>query len=127
MSNITAPAKKTAKKVLVIEDEGEIGLLLNIILNENDFELDYVKDLSSADEYLQKEQPSVIILDNKLPDGFGVDFISYIKKKYAAIKIIMISGFASARDVALANGADMFFEKPFSKDELNNSLNKLVC
>ena len=127
MSNVTAPPKKTAKKVLVIEDEGEIGLLLNIILNENDFELDYVKDLSSADEYLQKEQPSVIILDNKLPDGFGVDFISYIKKKYSAIKIIMISGFASARDVALANGADMFFEKPFSKDELNNSLNKLVC
>ena len=127
MSNVTAPAKKTAKKVLVIEDEGEIGLLLNIILNENDFELDYVKDLSSADEYLQKEQPSVIILDNKLPDGFGVDFISYIKKKYADIKIIMISGFASAKDVALANGADMFFEKPFSKDELNNSLNKLVC
>jgi DNA-binding response OmpR family regulator len=67
MSNVTAPTKKTAKKVLVIEDEGEIGLLLNIILNENDFELDYVKDLSSADEYLQKEQPSVIILDNKLP------------------------------------------------------------
>ena len=127
MTNVTTPPKKTTKKVLVIEDEGEIGLLLNIILNENDFELDYVKDLSSADEYLQKEQPSVIILDNKLPDGFGVDFISYIKKKYAAIKIIMISGFASARDVALANGADMFFEKPFSKDELNNSLNKLVC
>ena len=127
MSNVTAPSKKTAKKVLVIEDEGEIGLLLNIILNENDFELDYVKDLSSADEYLQKEQPSVIILDNKLPDGFGVDFISYIKKKYSAIKIIMISGFASAKDVALANGADIFFEKPFSKDELNNSLNKLVC
>ena len=127
MSNVTAPSKKTAKKVLVVEDEGEIGLLLNIILNENDFELDYVKNLSSADEYLQKEQPSVIILDNKLPDGFGVDFISYIKKKYAAIKIIMISGFASAKDVALANGADMFFEKPFSKDELNMSLNKLVC
>ena len=90
MSNVTAPPKKTTKKVLVIEDEGEIGLLLNIILNENDFELDYVKNLSSADEYLQKEQPSVIILDNKLPDGFGVDFISYIKKKYAAIKIIMM-------------------------------------
>ena len=127
MSNTTASKNKPAKKVLVVEDEGEIGLLLNMILNEKDFELDYVSNLLSADEYLQKEEPSVIILDNKLPDGFGVDFISYIKKKYAAIKIIMISGFASARDVALANGADMFFEKPFSKDELNNSLNKLVC
>ena len=127
MSNTTASKNKPAKKVLVVEDEGEMGLLLNMIVNEKDFELDYVSNLLSADEYLQKEEPSVIILDNKLPDGFGVDFISYIKKKYSDIKIIMISGFASAKDVALANGADMFFEKPFSKDELNKSLNKLVC
>jgi DNA-binding response OmpR family regulator len=127
MSNTTASKNKPAKKILVVEDEGEMGLLLNMIVNEKDFELDYVSNLLSADEYLQKEEPSVIILDNKLPDGFGVDFISYIKKKYSAIKIIMISGFASAKDVALANGADIFFEKPFSKDELNKSLNKLVC
>ena len=127
MSNATAPKNKPAKKVLVVEDEGEMGLLLNMIVNDKDFELDYVSNLLSADEYLQKEEPSVIILDNKLPDGFGVDFISYIKKKYSDIKIIMISGFASVRDVALENGADMFFEKPFSKDELNKSLNKLVC
>ena len=127
MSNTTASKNKPAKKVLVVEDEGEMGLLLNMIVNEKDFELDYVSNLLSADEYLQKEEPSVIILDNKLPDGFGVDFISYIKKKYSDIKIIMISGFSSVRDVALENGADMFFEKPFSKDELNKSLNKLVC
>ena len=127
MSNTAAHKKKPAKKVLVVEDEGEMGLLLNMILAQKDFELDYVSNLLSADEYLQKEKPSVIILDNKLPDGFGVDFISYIKKKYSAIKIIMISGFASVRDVAMANGADLFFEKPFSKDDLNNSISKLVC
>ena len=126
MSKTTAPKNKVAKKVLVVEDEGEMGLLLNMMLNENKFELDYVNNLESADEYLQKEEPSVIILDNKLPDGFGVDFISYIKKKYSDIKIIMISGFGSARDVALENGADMFFEKPFSKDEFCKSITKLA-
>ena len=126
MSNIPAPKNK-AKKVLVVEDEGEIALLLNIILNEKNLELDYVKDLVSADEYLKKEEPSVIILDNKLPDGFGVDFISYVKNKNENIKIIMISGFASARDVALENGADVFFEKPFSKKELYKSIDKFVC
>ncbi|HEX6847064.1 MAG TPA: response regulator [Chitinophagaceae bacterium] len=127
MTKTTASKTRAAKKILVVEDEGEIGLLLNIILNEKNLELDYVNNLLAADEYLQKEEPSVIILDNKLPDGFGVDFISYIKKKYADIKIIMISGFASARDVALENGADMFFEKPFSKNELYKSIDKLVC
>ena len=126
MSNTTAIKRKKSKKVLVIEDEGEMGLLLNIILDEKKIELDYVSDLLSADEYLQKEQPSVILLDNKLPDGFGVDFISYIKKKYPFIKIIMISGFASARDVALENGADIFFEKPFSLDEFNEAIDRLL-
>jgi len=126
MANTTVLNREVAKKILVVEDEGEIGLLLNLILSEKDFELDYVSNLLSADEYLQKEQPSVIILDNKLPDGFGVDFISYLRKKYPSIKIIMISGFPSVRDVAVANGADMFIEKPFSKAKLCSSIDQLL-
>src|SRR3954465_7457079 len=110
--------KNKVKKVLIIEDEGDMCLLLNILLNGKEMELDHVNNLVSAAEYLEKEQPSVVILDNKLPDGFGIDFISYIKKKYPAIRIIMISGFdASAKDVALENGADIFLEKPFTRDQ----------
>lgn len=126
MSNTTTMKCTEAKKVLVVEDDGELGLVLDMILSERKFELDYVNNILSADEYLQKHQPKVIILDNKLPDGFGVDFISYIKKKYPAIKIMMISGFGSARDVALENGADLFFEKPFSLEEFNEALYSLL-
>jgi DNA-binding response OmpR family regulator len=43
MSKTSAPKSKVTKKVLVVEDEGEMGLLLNMMLNEKDFELDYVK------------------------------------------------------------------------------------
>src|SRR5919107_4280534 len=100
-------------KVLIIEDEGDMCLLLNILLNGKEMELDHVKTLSAAEEYLQQEQPAVVLLDNKLPDGFGIDFISFIKKNYPSIKIIMISGFdAAAKDVALENGADIFLQKP---------------
>ena len=126
MSKTTKPKSEVAKKILVVEDHGEMGLVLDMILNEKKLQLDYVHNLLSAGEYLQKEEPSLIILDNKLPDGFGVDFISYIKKKYPFIKIIMISGFASARDVALENGADMFFEKPFSLDEFYEAIDRLL-
>ena len=127
MGKATKPKSKLARKILIVEDEGQTGLTLELVLSERKFEMDYVSSLLAADEYLQKNKPSVIILDNKLPDGFGVDFISYIKKKYSDIKIIMISGFASARDVALENGADMFFEKPFSKDEFCKSITRLAC
>lgn len=118
---------KKVKKILIIEDEGEMCLLLNILLNGEDMELDHVQNLKAAETYLQKEQPSVVILDNKLPDGFGIDFITHIKQNYPAIKIIMISGYdASVGDVALENGADIFLEKPFTRDQLFQSIVKLL-
>ena len=126
MPNSSVQKSKT-KKVLIVEDEGDMCLLLNILLNGKEMELDHVKNLSAAEKYLQEEQPSVIILDNKLPDGFGIDFISVLKKKYPAIKIIMISGFdASAKDVALENGADVFLEKPFTREQLYQSIKGLL-
>lgn len=126
MPAIIKKESEVKKKILIVEDQGEIGLLLDLILEEKNLEPDYVNSLLDADEYLQKNNPSIIILDNKLPDGFGVDFISYIRKKYPDIKIIMISGYPSAKDVALENGADMFFEKPFSLDEFNNAIDLLL-
>jgi two-component system, OmpR family, response regulator len=115
------------RKVLIIEDEGDMCLLLNILLNGKEMELDHVKTLLAASDYLEKEQPEVIILDNKLPDGFGVDFISYIKKKFPNIRIIMISGFdGSVKDVAIENGADVYLEKPFTRDQLYSSIKNLL-
>lgn len=118
---------KRAKKMLVVEDQGETCLLLDLVLSDRKFEMDYVNNLLDADEYLQKNKPSIILLDNKLPDGFGVDFISYVKQKYPKIKIIMISGFSTARDVAMENGADAFLEKPFSKKNVNDAIDRVLA
>ncbi|HEX2608440.1 MAG TPA: response regulator [Flavisolibacter sp.] len=116
-------AKPQPRKVLIVEDEGDMCLLLNIILNGKDLELDHVKNLADAEKYLQNEQPAVVLLDNKLPDGFGIDFIPVIKKNYPDIKVVMISGYdGAAKDVALENGADTYLEKPFSKDQLYKAI-----
>lgn len=115
------------KKVLIVEDEGDMCLLMNIILNDEQMDLDHVKSLKGAASYLETEKPHVVLLDNKLPDGFGVDFVSIIKKVSPATRIIMITGFdPSAGDVALENGADLFLTKPFTKDQLKASVNKLI-
>jgi len=126
MRNMTVTKKERAKKMLVVEDQGEMCLILDLILSERKFEPEYVNNLLDAEEYLQKNKPSLMFLDNKLPDGYGVDFISYVKKKYPKIKIIMISGFGTARDVALENGADVFLEKPFSLDNVNQAIDKVL-
>jgi DNA-binding NtrC family response regulator len=126
MTNTTTLNHKSTKKILAVDDDGEIGLVLDMVLDENEYQLDYVDSILSANEYLEKEKPALIILDNKLPDGFGVDFISYVRQKYPSIKIIMISGFGAVRDVALENGASAFFEKPFSLDDFNGTIDRLL-
>ena len=117
-----------AKKVLIIEDEGDMRLLLDIMLNgKHNLQMEYAKSLKDAGEFLKVEQPDVVILDNKLPDGLGIDYISEIKKNYPAIKIIMISGYdASAEDVALENGAHVFLQKPFTRDQIYSSIKQLL-
>ena len=122
----TTMTKTKPQKMLVVEDQGEMCLILDLILTERKLQSDYVNNLLDADEYLEKNKPSLIILDNKLPDGYGVDFISYAKKKYPGTKIIMISGFSTARDVAMENGADYFLEKPFSMDNVNEAIDKVL-
>lgn len=126
MTNTNTLNNNPANKVLVVEDDGEMGLVLDMILSGKNIQLDYVNCILAAEEYLETQQPSLILLDNQLPDGLGVDYISYLRKKHPAIKIIMISGLGSARDVALANGAEMFFEKPFALEEFDKALSSLL-
>ena len=127
MPNTTLISNKT-KKVLIIEDEGDICLLLNIMLKSDDIDLEHVNTLSGAKDYLTKVTPSLILLDNKLPDGLGMDFIQFIKKNYPSIKIVMISGFHPdlTKEVALTNGADIYLEKPFTKEQVYQSIQELL-
>jgi DNA-binding response OmpR family regulator len=123
-NNSTKPTE--LKKVLIVEDEGDMCLLLNIMLNGKEMELDHVKTLEAAEEYLQNEKPAVVLLDNKLPDGFGLEFIPFIKKNSSS-KIIMISGYdGAAKDAALECGADIYLEKPFTKTQLFDAITSML-
>lgn len=115
----SADTSTANRNVLLIEDEGEICLLLNIILNQANLDVEHVKTLAAADAYLERKLPALILLDNRLPDGYGLDYISHLKENYPWIKIIVITGVdAAAADFALEAGADAFMSKPFNKTKL---------
>jgi two-component system, OmpR family, response regulator len=126
-TNNTANAGSANRNVLLIEDEGEMCLLLNLILDHEGLEIEHVQTLAAAEAYLERKLPALILLDNRLPDGFGLDYLSYLKKKYPWIKVIVISGVdAAAADVALELGADAFLNKPFTKAALLASVDSLL-
>ncbi|MDO6431382.1 response regulator [Flavitalea sp. BT771] len=124
---MSSTSNQSQHKILVIEDEGEMCLLLSLILDDKGLAVEYVKTLSAARQFLEKEAPALILLDNRLPDGLGVDFISYVKKSLPDVKIIMISGVdPEAEDAALEIGADHFLAKPFTKRQLQESIKHLL-
>ena len=126
-TNHKADAGAANRNVLLIEDEGEMCLLLHLILGQEGLNIEHVKTLAAANAYLERKLPALILLDNRLPDGFGLDYIGHLKKNYPWIKIIVISGVdAAAADVALEVGADAFLEKPFTRAKLLASVHSLI-
>lgn len=116
------------KKILIIDDEGDICFLLNVILKGNQIDLEHVNTLSQAKIFLKEQTPSLVFLDNSLPDGRGLDFIEYIKIYYPDIKIVMITAYhaSTEKERAIKNGADMFLEKPFTKDQVYGAVHRLL-
>ncbi|MFT3910020.1 MAG: response regulator [Ferruginibacter sp.] len=120
--------KELNKDILIIEDEGDVCFLLNVILKEKQINLEHVNTLSQAKVFLSEKVPSLVFLDNSLPDGRGTDFIEYIKSNYPSVKIIMITAYHSAaeRERAIKHGADMFLEKPFTRNQVYNAVHELL-
>jgi two-component system, OmpR family, response regulator len=115
-------------KVLIVDDEVDICFLLSGILRQHKFRTSYVNNLSDARVALHNDTPSVLFLDNHLPDGLGIDFIEYIKSNYPDIKIVMITAHDGImeRTKAAREGADLFISKPFTRDIINNAITKLI-
>lgn len=101
--------------------------MLGMVLKRKNHESAYVNSLLEADKVLDNYHPNLVFLDNNLPDGLGVNYISYIKSKYPDTKIIMITAHDAYLDrkKALEIGADEFIGKPFSVDKIYSTIDSL--
>ena len=112
---------------LIIDDEYDICFLLSRILKAGKLTVHFVNSIAEGKSSLAKLSPNVLFLDNHLPDGFGIDFISYVKKEHPASKIVMITAHDTNEDRkrALEKGADIFISKPFSPADIKNAVEKV--
>jgi two-component system, OmpR family, response regulator len=119
--------KNNSHTALIIDDESDICFLLSNILRNYNLEVQFVNSINEGKSYLRKNNPEVLFLDNHLPDGYGVDFISYVKKEHAGIKIVMVTAHDTPEDrkKALSEGADVFISKPFSASEIKKAIQQV--
>ena len=114
-------------KVLIVDDELDICYLLSGILKQRNFHTGFVNTLSDAKTALRTDKPYLIFLDNHLPDGFGLEFIPFIKQNYPDVKIIMITAHdgAQERKQAYDGGVDLFVAKPLNRKLIYDAIDKL--
>lgn len=122
------PEKPKLRKALIIDDEIDICYLLSSILRTKNLDVNYVNSLSEATVALGTQSPEIIFLDNHLPDGLGVDFITQLKNSHPDTKIIMLTAFDnySDRSKAFENGVDTFISKPFNKTVIYQAVDNLL-
>jgi two-component system nitrogen regulation response regulator NtrX len=107
------------QQILVIDDESNIRSTLQLVLRDEGYSVDLASDIKSGEKIFSSKNIDVILLDVKLPDGNGVNFLKEIKRNCPGIEVIMISGHGTiemAIDAIKLGGYD-FLEKPLSLDK----------
>lgn len=113
-------ARRSGRKVLLVDDEEDIRRMLRRVLSKRGFEVVEAARGSEALLQVRAEEPDCLLLDAMLPEVHGFDICRRIKVSpvYTHIPIIMISaeyrGWRVKEDLKASYGVFEFLEKPFT-------------
>jgi two-component system phosphate regulon response regulator PhoB len=109
-------------RVLIVEDEEPLTLLLRYNLEADGYEVDSVTRGDDADLRLREQVPDLVLLDWMLPGLSGIELCRRIRarRETERLPVIMLTarGEEGDRVRGLATGADDYIVKPFSVPEL---------
>lgn len=118
----------SGKKVLIVDDQPHIRMLLKRYLSE--YEVEEAENGKQALVLLgvEKDQIAAILLDISMPHMDGFDVLNYLKENEIDIPVCMItsSGQESFVRKALRLGADDYIVKPTDKELLEQKLKLLI-
>ncbi len=115
-------------KILIIDDEINIGLLLTKFLTKNGYEVSNTTTGTSAVEILSNEKFDLILCDYRLEDTDGREILKYVKENYPNTGVIIITGYSDIRLAVelIKLGAYDYIVKPLYPDEILNTVNKAL-
>jgi DNA-binding response OmpR family regulator len=107
------------RKILIVDDDENLAWAVRKKFEALGFQVLTAGDGRSGAELVEKEEPSLVILDLNLPDVDGLDICRYLRRR-SNVPIVMLTGRAEDSDavVGLELGADDYITKPFSLNEL---------
>ncbi len=109
-----------SKRVLIVDDEENIGRSLRMILEREGYAVNVCKSVAEFGKHPDAQRADAYLFDMKLPDGNGIDLLKVVKQNGATAPAVMISGHGTIADAVEATraGAFDFLEKPLSRDRV---------
>ncbi len=116
---------KQKTKILVAEDDLQLGFIIKDSLEETGFEVINCPDGESGWEHYRKTDPDLCILDVNMPYRDGFSLAKKIRQKSDVIPILFLTAKSLEEDrlKGFAAGADDYIVKPFSMKELVSRIN----
>src|ERR1700759_1804866 len=114
------------KKILIIDDEVNVALLLSKFLTRNGFDVSTASSGTSGLEYLRNEEYDLVLCDFRLEDTDGREMRKTIKTQYPKTGVIIITGYSDIKMAVelIKMGAYDYITKPLYPDEILNTINK---
>ncbi|MDD2352623.1 MAG: sigma-54 dependent transcriptional regulator [Candidatus Caldatribacteriota bacterium] len=115
-------------KVLVVDDEENIRLMLKRVLSQEKYEVEEAENGLAAIQKISQEKFNALLLDLKMPKMSGLQVINRIKELEINIPIIMMSAYGTIPEAvnAMKLGAFDYLVKPFDLDELKITLKRII-
>ncbi len=107
-------------RILVVDDEKLVRWSLRQALEEAGYQVEEVGDTQEAMAAIGREQPDLVLLDYRLPDGSGLDVLRALRQGESAVPVVMITAHASVGGAveAMKEGAYDYVSKPFELEEV---------
>ncbi|MGH6858788.1 MAG: response regulator [Phyllobacterium sp.] len=107
-------------RILLVEDDTTLGEAVRDHVVSTNHAVDWMQCLGDAKASVDTVEYGLILLDLRLPDGSGVDFLKQLRTRANATPVIILTAHdqISDRIEGLNAGADDYLVKPFNLDEL---------
>ncbi len=116
------------KKILIIDDEVNVALLLSKFLARNGFEVTTASTGNMGLEYLKTGDFNLVLCDFRLEDTDGREMLRNIKTQYPKTGVIIITGYSDIKMAVelIKMGAYDYITKPLYPDEILNTITKAI-
>ncbi len=113
-------------KVLVVDDEKNMGLVIQAMLERAGFEVLSFFDAAEAADAIESEELDAVVTDLYMPGIGGMEILKHVKMHQPETPVVMITAFGTVESAvnALKRGAFDFITKPFDQTELLEVIEK---